>query len=124
MSHYFSLEEADALLEDLRPAVEEIMQIHQRVLELRPDAWQAIEKSAGNGGSRAASRLLPEFDRLRDLVHQIQDRGVILKDMGMGLLDFPSLREGREVYLCWKSGEDRIAYWHEVEAGFMGRQPL
>ncbi|HEY6075132.1 MAG TPA: DUF2203 domain-containing protein [Anaerolineales bacterium] len=124
MPHYFSLEEASSLLDELRPAIEEIMQIHQRVIELRPDAWQAIEKSAGNGGSLAASRLLPEFDRLRSLVHQVQDHGVILKDMGLGLLDFPSLREGREVYLCWKYGEDRIAFWHEVEAGFMGRQPL
>ena len=124
MPHYFSLEEANSLLDELRPDVEEIMQIHQRVVELRPDAWMAIEKAAGNGGSLAASRLLPEFDRLRSLVHQVQDRGVILKDMGIGLLDFPSLREGREVYLCWKYGEDRIAFWHEVEAGFMGRQPL
>jgi len=121
---YFSLEEASLLLDELRPLVAEIMEIHSRVASQRPEAWPAIERAAGNGGSLAASRLVPEFDRLRELFHAVQDQGVILKDLGMGLLDFPSLREGREVYLCWKYGEERIAFWHEVEEGFMGRQPL
>lgn len=124
MPRYFSLEEANLLLDELRPVVEEIMLIHRRVLEQRPEAWPAIERAAGNGGSRAASLLVPDFDRLRLLVHQIQDQGVILKDMGLGLLDFPCLRDGREVYLCWKHGEEGIAFWHDLDAGFMGRQPL
>lgn len=124
MPRYFSLEEANLLLEGIRPLVGEIMGIHARILERQPEAWAAIEHAAGNGGNLAASRLVPEFERLRELVHRIQDEGVILKDMGVGLLDFPSLREGREVYLCWKHGEERIAFWHDVDAGFRGRQPL
>lgn len=124
MPRHFSPEEANSLLDDIRPLVEEIMQIHDRIMERRPEAWPAIERAAGNGGSLAASKLVPDFDRLRMLVHHIQDQGVILKDMGLGLLDFPSIREGREVYLCWKHGEEHIAFWHDVDAGFMGRQPL
>ncbi len=124
MPHQFSLEEANLLLDTLRPLVREIMQIHARIVEQQPGALPAIEKAAGNGGNLAASRLFPDFERLRALVHHIQNEGVIIKDMGVGLLDFPSLREGREVYLCWKHGEERISFWHDVDAGFMGRQPL
>jgi hypothetical protein len=124
MPRYFSLQEAEAELGEIRPLLVEIMQIHSRILEKRPEAWPAIQRAAGNGGSLAASLLFPEFERLRELVHRIQDRGVIIKDMGVGLLDFPCLREGREIYLCWRFGEPRIRYWHEIDAGFAGRQPL
>jgi hypothetical protein len=124
MPRYFTLPEAERLLADLRPVVAEIMEIHGRILQERPEAWPAIQRAAGNGGSRAASRLVPEFDRLRELVHKVQDQGVIIKDMGIGLLDFPSLREGREVYLCWRYDEQRISFWHEPDGGFAGRQQL
>ena len=124
MSRYFTLDEANALLIEIRPVVEEIIRIHDAVIQRRPEAWPAISHAAGNGGSREASLLVAEFEQLRKLVHQVQDQGVIIKDMGTGLLDFPSLREGREVYLCWKFGEDQIDFWHDVNAGFMGRQPI
>jgi len=65
-----------------------------------------------------------DFEKLDALVHRIQGTGALLKDINMGLLDFPALREGREVYLCWQYGESDIAYWHEVEAGYAGRQPI
>jgi hypothetical protein len=124
MPRYFTVREAEDLLAELRPIVGEIMQIHSRILEKRPEAWPAIQRAARNGGSKAASLLVPEFDRLRTLVHHIQDQGVIIKDMGVGLLDFPCLREGREVYLCWRYGEHGIKFWHEIDAGFTGRQPI
>lgn len=124
MPRYFTLEEANALLIEIRPMVEQIMRIHGVVVKRQPEAWPAIARAAGNGGSRAASQLVPEFEHLRTLVHQVQDQGVIVKDMSEGLLDFPSLHEGREIYLCWKYGEEQIDFWHDVDAGFMGRQPI
>ena len=124
MPRYFTLEEADAMLIEIRPVVEEIMRIHDVVVKRQPEAWPAIARAAGNGGSREASLLVSEFEHLQTLVHQVQDQGVIVKDMGVGLLDFPSLREGREVYLCWKHGEDQVNFWHDVDAGFTGRQPI
>jgi len=124
MPQYFSPEEANSMLDVIRPTVEEIMRIHQRVVERQPEAWPAIERAAGNGGNRAASALVPEFEKLRSLMQVLKEQGVIVKDMSVGLLDFPSLRDGREVYLCWKYGEDRVAFWHDVDAGFAGRQPL
>ena len=57
-------------------------------------------------------------------MHRIQDTGALIKDINIGLLDFPALRDGREVYLCWQYGEGDIAYWHEIDAGYEGRQPI
>ncbi len=124
MTHYFTLKEANTALELIRPLMEEIQLIRQDILKNQPQAWPVIEKAAGNGGSHAASMLAQSFERLDKLVHQILDTGAIVKDINTGLLDFPSLREGHEVYLCWRLGEARIEYWHEVDDGFAGRQPL
>ena len=124
MPRYFSVEQANAALTIIRPLMDEIQLIHQEILDTQPEVWQVIQKAAGNGGSRAASQMAQSFERLDKLVHQILDTGVILKDINTGLLDFPSLRDNREVYLCWQHGEERIAYWHEIDAGFVGRQPL
>jgi hypothetical protein len=55
---------------------------------------------------------------------QLQALGVVVKDLDRGLIDFPHRREGREVYLCWEYGEERIDYWHETDSGYSGRQPL
>ena len=124
MPHYFTLPEANETLNIIRPLVDEIQEIRQAILKNQPEAWPAIEKSAGNGGNRALSNMVKDFEKLDTLVHQIQDMGVLVKDINLGLLDFPALREGREVYLCWQYGEGEIAFWHEVEAGFAGRQPI
>jgi hypothetical protein len=61
---------------------------------------------------------------LDGLLRQVQELGVEVKGIEQGLVDFPSLREGRLVYLCWQAGEDRVMYWHDLDAGFAGRQPL
>ena len=124
MSRYFTLPEANEVLNSIRPLMDAIQEIRQATLKKQPEAWPAIEKSAGNGGNRALSNMVQDFEKLDALVHQIQDLGVLIKDINLGLLDFPALKDGREVYLCWQYGEDEIAFWHEVEAGFAGRQPI
>lgn len=124
MPRYFTLPEANETLESIRPWMDELQAIRQKILANQPEAWPAIEKSAGNGGNRALSDMVQDFEKLDALVHRIQETGAILKDINMGLLDFPALRGGREVYLCWQYGEGNIAYWHEVEAGYAGRQPI
>jgi hypothetical protein len=124
MSQYFTLQEANETLNIIRPLMDEVQVIRQKILENQPEAWPAIEKSAGNGGNRALSNLVQDFEKLDALVHQIQDTGAQIKDINTGLLDFSALKNGREVYLCWQHGEDDIKYWHEIEAGFAGRQPI
>ena len=124
MPRYFSLEEANAALEKIRQLMAQIQAIRQEILEKQPEVWPVIERATGNGGNRAASLLAFDFERLDDLVHQIMDTGAVVKDLDNGLVDFPALRGGREVYLCWQQGEERIDFWHEKEAGFAGRQPI
>jgi len=124
MPQYFTLQQANAALKIIRPLMEDVQAIRQKILASQPEAWPAIEKSAGNGGNKALSAMVQDFERLDALIHQIIDTGVQIKDINSGLLDFSAIRNGREVYLCWKYGEDEIAFWHEVEAGFAGRQPI
>lgn len=124
MPRYFTVEEANAALTIIRPLMDEIQAIRLDILERQPDVWPVIQKAAGNGGSRAASLMAQNFDHLDQLVHQIMDMGVIFKDINAGLLDFPSIRDDHEVYLCWLYGEQDIAFWHEIDGGFAGRTPI
>ena len=124
MPRYFTLSEANETLNTIRPLVDQIQAIRQKVLSSQPDIWSALEKSVGNGGNRSLSLLIEDFEQLDALVHSILELGVLIKDINTGLLDFPALREGREVYLCWQYGEGEIAFWHEVDTGFAGRQPI
>jgi hypothetical protein len=124
MSRYFTLQEANQALTVIRPLMDAIQNIRQAILARKPEVWPVVERAAGNGGSQAASKMVNEFERLDALVHQVQDTGALFKDINLGLLDFPALKDDREVYLCWKYGEQDIAFWHEIEAGFAGRQPI
>jgi hypothetical protein len=122
MPKYFTLKEANEALTVVRPMLAELMQIGERIRAHQPEYWSVVQKSAGNGGNPALSKLLPDFDRLDVLLHKIQDMGIEVKDLTSGLIDFVALHDGREVYLCWKYGEDSIQFWHEIEAGFSGRR--
>ena len=124
MPHYFTLAEANAALQIIKPLMEKVQAIRQNILAQKPEAWPVVEKAAGNGGSKAASLLAMEFEQLDQCVHQIQATGAVLKDINLGLLDFSAWREDHEVYLCWKYGEQNIEYWHEIEAGFTGRRSI
>lgn len=124
MPKFFTLQEANESLKTIRPLMEEVQAIRRRILEKQPQAWTAIERSLGNGGNRTLSRMIHDFEKLDALIHAILDTGVQIKDINYGLLDFSAWREGREVYLCWQYGEDDIAFWHEVDAGYAGRQPI
>jgi len=124
MPHYFTLQEANEALISIRTWMEEVQTIRSEILAHQPEIWSVMEKSAGNGGNLTLSRMVKTFDRLDELIHSIQDAGAIIKDINIGLLDFPALRDGREVYLCWKYGEGDIAFWHEIEDGFAGRQSI
>jgi hypothetical protein len=122
MPKYFTPSEANQTLEIVRPIVGELMNIVTRIRAHQPELWSVIQKSAGNGGNPKLSELLPDFDNLDLLVHKIQDMGVVIKDLSVGLVDFPALRGGTIVYLCWKFGEDSVQFWHELESGFSSRQ--
>jgi hypothetical protein len=119
---YFSLEQANAAVEAIRPIMREMLEIRQKIIDLQPEVWPVIEKAIGNGGNQAASQATREFERINLLAHEIQAVGGVIKDLDNGLVDFPALRNGREVYLCWKYGEQKIEFWHEIDSGFSDRQ--
>ena len=121
-ARYFTLEQANAIVRAIRPLMGEILEIRQSILARQPLVWPVVARAAGNGGNREASQTVKEFQRLDHLVREIQATGAVLKDLNTGLVDFPALRDGREVYLCWRFDEEQIAYWHETDAGFAGRK--
>jgi hypothetical protein len=121
---YFTLEQANAVVNAIRPILAEIQEIRQAILARQPRIWPVVAKAAGNGGNKDASLAVVEFQRLDSLVRTIQGTGAILKDIDSGLVDFPALRQGREIYLCWRFGEDEIEFWHDIDTGLAGRQPL
>lgn len=122
MPKYYTLKEANETLSIVRPMLKEMMGIGEKIRARQPELWAMVQKSAGNGGNPELSKLLVEFDHLDALLHQIQDMGIEVKDLTIGLIDFVGLKDGREIYLCWKYGEGDIQFWHEIEAGFAGRQ--
>jgi len=120
----FSLAEAEALLPTLRSLLGEIREAWDHVRQLNPEVQKARDSSAFDGFSKAGVEYVESVSHLMLLIHQIKDLGVLLKDAEKGLCDFPYMRQGRIVYLCWQLGEDSIGYWHDIETGFGGREPL
>jgi hypothetical protein len=122
---YFTVDEANRLIPQIKAIVEQLRQEGRRLLSHRPTAEAVAQKAGGNGGGSDAATYLSDYSQTfgRGLA-QLQALGVLLKDVERGLIDFPHQREGREVYLCWKYGEERIDYWHETDSGYGGRQAL
>ncbi|HEY0050250.1 MAG TPA: DUF2203 domain-containing protein [Pyrinomonadaceae bacterium] len=122
----FEPTEASDLIPVVRPILQKIQARHADIARFRESANAAAEAAQfGGGGMRGGSRYVKLLYELGKLTLEIDNLGVQLKDYARGLIDFPSWREGRVVLLCWQLGEgDEIEWWHEVEAGFGGRQPL
>lgn len=123
-TRYFTLEQAQAALDIIRPLVGEILEIRQSIQKREPEVWPALAKAAGNGGSKLASEIAQEFERLDQAVRALQATGALLKDINIGLVDFPAWFEDREIYLCWKQDEAQIGFWHEIDSGYSGRRPI
>jgi hypothetical protein len=120
----FTVEEANAILPRVRIMVEEMMLLRAEALVMRPDVWPILEKAVNNGGSSKAGELFVLFSRFQKLFKQLYSMGCELKGLQDGLIDFPSMRNGQKVYLCWRYNEPEITHWHPIDAGFSGRQPL
>ena len=123
-TRYFTVAEANALLPQVNQVVEDMLDARQHIVQAQADLWPILEKAIGNGGSKKAGELLSEFSRVERGARALSEMGCILKDINTGLVDFPTIRNGREVFLCWQHGELEISFWHDLDAGFAGRQPL
>jgi len=120
---HYSLEEATEALPLVVELVERMRRARSRLTDA--EARTALsDATPTNGGGNPGRTVSEGFLELRETLIGLQAMDVVLRDLETGLIDFPALRDGREVYLCWQEGEDEIAFWHEVDAGFAGRRPL
>jgi len=125
---FFTPQEADAMLPLVRSIVKDISELAHSVR----DRHERLTRLKSSGKSLVPEAQLEEeqavlehdSERLQECVEELTDLGVEIKDLFTGLVDFPCWKDGREIHLCWKLGEPRLGWWHEVNAGFAGRRPL
>ena len=121
----FTIQEANALLPSVRAIVGKIQQAHRNVSRYRDEAKKASEAAEkGGGGIGAGVVYATALTDLTGRIAELEILGVQLKDFERGLVDFPSLRDGEVVELCWLDGEEAVTHWHHVGEGFAGRRPL
>ncbi len=132
MPRYFTLREAEALLPELQERLRQTLADKALLEEIEGRLRGTAERVMLAGGARVDRAKVAEdlklreglAGRLKERIQEIEGRGCLLKDLDIGLLDFPTLFRGEEVYLCWKLGESRIGFWHAVSAGFAGRKAI
>jgi hypothetical protein len=127
----FTPAEANSALDEVRPVAERIVALRARMNARVSDQSHLITSIGGNGSGHAASDLRDARAELEQLaasvgtcLSELDALGVSVKDLDTGLLDFPALRDGEEVELCWRVGEPAVEHWHRVGEGFPGRKPI
>ncbi|MFZ0592678.1 MAG: DUF2203 domain-containing protein [Bryobacteraceae bacterium] len=132
MPRFFTILEAEALLPQIQKYLEKLASVKRQYDEAEAQIGNIQQRIALSGGMVPPRAQLLELKqqkdgaarRLKETIESIHETGCQLKDFEMGLIDFPTLYRGKEVYLCWKSGERDIGYWHHVEDGYRGRRPI
>jgi hypothetical protein len=123
-ARYFTVEEANNLIGEIEPLMNQLLERRSKVVESRHEVAEMLGSQASDVGGQAASQLVQDFIAIERLARKIRSYGCILKDLNVGLVDFLAQRDGREVYLCWRYGEPRVDFFHELHAGFRGRQHI
>ena len=121
---FFTVKEARQLLPFLKETVGRAIILSSQLRKQKDVVQSLADSSANNTGSPEGTAYLETLIHLQNCLHQIQNTGCIIQSVEEGLIDFPHLKEKREVYLCWRHGEEDIQHWHEIDAGFAGRTPL
>jgi hypothetical protein len=126
---YFSLEQATRILPEIEPLLLNLRDLQTRALHIKERVdllWQRLEAGEPVLDEIATqqSRLDADVGEMRSHVERLETLGVILRDVGIGLIDFPAVAAGTEFYLCWRLGEEGIQFWHGMDEGFGGRKPL
>ena len=123
-SKFFSVEEANAFIPQLLIDIPRIQILMKSLTDEYLDVDKARKKVQLNGGSMQGADYLNCILKINYLTDELESKGCVLKGIEHGLVDFPSLRDGKEVYLCWKNPEQQIEYWHDIQSGFTGRQRI
>jgi hypothetical protein len=120
---HYTLAQANAAIDWVRERLDRMRSAREQLGDR--EARAALSEAApGNGGGEPGTVVSEAFIDLRDALTELQGVDVVLRDLDRGLIDFPALRDGREVYLCLEDGEDEIGFWHDLETGFGGREPI
>lgn len=120
---HYTLEEARALLPQIREWLGEIERLRKQLKRLDDRLGQMISDGADAGGDSVHKQIKLLAD-LKDALQQFEKREIQIKDIDRGLIDFPAILGGREVFLCWERDEDDIEYWHDLDTGYAGRERL
>jgi len=121
---HFTLEEANKLVPEFGRYFEEIFQLHEILKPERGKKELVTQSLSKNGGWSHSAEYLENSFKVSKLLDKILATGAVVKDLQRGLIDFPHLSEGKEIFLCWEMGEKEIKFWHDLESGYPGRQPL
>jgi hypothetical protein len=120
---HYTVEQANASIDFVLERLERLRSAREQLGD--EDARAALGEAAPTNGGGAPGRVVSEaFVALQRALGELQEMEIVLRDLERGLVDFPSLRDGREIYLCWEEGEDEIGFWHDEDSGYAGRQPL
>ena len=121
---HFTLEEARAWLPELRRVFERVHSLYTELQELQSDYVKVQNVIRANGHGPKDTGFETRLAELQALVKEVTTAGIEIKDVARGLIDFPHMRDGEEVFLCWELVEDDINFWHGIEDGYPGRQPV
>lgn len=121
---HFTLEEARALMPELRRIFKDAHVRHQRVREADSKLGEILKKTGDDLGGPQVSGMFLDLLQMNTQLRRMEELGVQVKEFDRGLVDFPHLREGREVFLCWELDEDDIEFWHDIDTGYAGRERL
>jgi hypothetical protein len=120
---HFTRAEANAVLPQLNALLNQLREAKDELTD--EEAHEALSEAAPtNGGGEQGRQVGIAFLQVRRLLEAIGQSGIVLRDIDRGLVDFPAMIDGREVYLCWQLGEEDVGYWHDLEGGYGGREPL
>ena len=120
---HFTVEQANQALASVRPLLQRLRDARDMLTD--EEAHAALTDAAPtNGGGESGTQVGEAFLEVRRLLVTLEEAGLVVRDIDRGLIDFPAILDGREVYLCWELGEDEVAFWHELEGGYGGREPL
>ncbi|MEZ4517585.1 MAG: DUF2203 domain-containing protein [Chloroflexota bacterium] len=121
---YFTREEVDDLLPEIEPLVGRLLERRAKVARVGQQIDDRLTDLHTDFANPESTQLAYEFEVIEELVDQIQSYGCVVKSLEVGLVDFLSDMNGRDVYLCWRYGEPQISYYHDIHAGFQDRRPL
>jgi hypothetical protein len=117
------VDEANALLPSVKPVLRRLRDAKDELTDAEAHEVLA-EVAPGNGGGEPGRQVGEAFLEVRKLLATLQEAGLVVRDIDRGLIDFPAIRDGEEVYLCWELGEDAVDHWHDLESGYRGRRHL